>query len=126
MQEGVPVVAPRLNLWGEDATGDEVGVEGLVNELSAMPKNTSSSAGYSIVVVTPSHNYSDVVRAGELLMAEGGFEVVVPEVLIARLVANTQAKIDCPMPTGTWADQAGDLPKVHRDHGQPTLLTLTL
>jgi len=111
MQEGVPVVAPRLNLWGEGATGDEVGVEGLVNELSAMPKNTSLSAGYSIVVVTPSHNYSDVVRAGELLMAEGGFEVVVPEVLIARLVANTQAKIDCPMPTGTWADQAGDLPK---------------
>ena len=24
VHEGVPVVAPRLNLWGEDGAGDEV------------------------------------------------------------------------------------------------------
>mmetsp|Transcript_11659 Transcript_11659/g.20426 ORF Transcript_11659/g.20426 Transcript_11659/m.20426 type:complete len:324 (-) Transcript_11659:456-1427(-) len=78
MQQGVPVVAPRLNLWGEDASGDEVGVQGLVDELSTMPKNANLTSGYSIVVVTPSHNYSDVVRAGEMLMEQGGFEVSEP------------------------------------------------
>ena len=26
-------------------------------------------------------------------------------------MANTHGAIDCPMPTGAWADEAGDLPK---------------
>jgi|EP01046_Picozoa_sp_COSAG06_P043874 hypothetical protein len=38
-------------------------------------------------------------------------EVVLPEVLIERMAANTGRKQQCPMPSGAWADQAGDLPK---------------
>lgn len=53
MQEGVPVVAPRLNLWGEDTSGDEVGVQGLVNELSEMPKVDTFLHTFTIPKCTP-------------------------------------------------------------------------
>ena len=38
-------------------------------------------------------------------------EVVLPEVLIERMAANTGRKQQCPMPTGAWAEEADDLPK---------------
>ena len=40
-----------------------------------------------------------------------GFDVVLPEELIRRMVANTGGKQQCPMPSGRWADEAGNLPK---------------
>jgi hypothetical protein len=46
-----------------------------------------------------------------MLDADGGFDVVLPEELTRRLVANTKSKPQCPLPSGKWADQIGDLPK---------------
>merc|ERR1719282_1015395 len=110
-QNNKPIVGARMNLWRDGTKGDEVGVEGLVSELKAMPKNLSDPRSYSIVVVTPTHNYSDVARVGRLLADSGGFDVVLPEVLVDRLVMQTKAKRQCPMPTGPWSGVVGDLPK---------------
>ena len=107
-----PVVGARANLWGEATSGDRVSVEGLVAELKTLPKDVHDPNSYSIVVVNMgSHNYSDVVRATRLLEAAGGFDVVLPEVLIDRLVAHTHQKVTCPLPTGNWVHQCGNLPK---------------
>lgn len=38
-------------------------------------------------------------------------DIVLPEVLIERMTANTGRRQQCPLPTGAWAEQAGDLPK---------------
>ena len=57
------------------------------------------------------NNFSEVVEAAALLAADGGFEVVLPEVLVERLETNTNRRQQCPMPTGAWADAAGKLPK---------------
>eukprot|EP01052_Picozoa_sp_SAG31_P012166 SAG31_NODE_705_length_12695_cov_3.147007_4_plen_115_part_00 len=43
----------------------------------------------------------------------GGFEVVLPEVLIKRLIRNTGRKAQCPLPGGSWAAAAGDLPECY-------------
>ena len=101
-----------MNLWDGADSGDKVGVEGLVRELTALPKNVSDASAYSVVVVNMgSHNYSDVARAGRLLQAAGGIDVVLPEVLLQRLVARTAQQVTCPLPRGAWDEQCGDLPK---------------
>ena len=101
-----------MNLWDNADSGDKVGVEGLVRELTALPKNVSDASAYSVVVVNMgSHNYSDVARAGRLLQAAGGIDVVLPEVLLQRLVARTAQQVTCPLPRGAWDEQCGDLPK---------------
>jgi len=40
------VVGLRSCLWGDGKTGDMVGVEGLVNELKALPKDPSDPQSY--------------------------------------------------------------------------------
>eukprot|EP00940_MAST-03C_sp_MAST-3C-sp2_P002449 g2449.t1 len=105
-----PVVGLRLNMWDEAESGDKVGVDGLVHELSQLPKDRSDARAYSIVVVhMGSHNYSDVVRATEALHERGGFDVVLPETLLKRIAKN--AIPTCPMPFGEWSNVVGDLPK---------------
>lgn len=52
-----------------------------------------------------------IIETVQMLEADGGFEVVLPEVLARRVAANTGMKQQCPLPTGPWADEAGNLPK---------------
>ena len=107
-----PVVGARMNLWGNGFIGDKVGVSALVRELKTLPVDPSDAASYSIVVVNMgSHNYSDVVRAYDGLAAAGGFDVVLPEVLLHRLVQRTGKQVTCPLPSGLWGAVVGDLPK---------------
>merc|ERR1711977_89631 len=107
-----PIVGARMNLWDEGDSGDKLGVEALVRELGTLPKQRTDPNSYSVVVVNMgSHNYSDVVRAVRLLEQAGGFDVVLPEVLIHRLVTHTYGNVTCPLPRGPWGLQAGDLPK---------------
>ena len=109
-----PVVGARMNLWGEGQSGDEVGVEALVRELKTLPKDRSNPDAYSVIVVNMgSHNYSDVVRTVRMLESAGGFDIVLPEALIERLVTRTNRQTACPLPEGPWANQTivGDLPK---------------
>jgi hypothetical protein len=108
-----PVVGARLSLWGDDTSGDKVGVAGLVRELKSLPKDPTDPNGYSVVVSELGNNYTEILRAARLLEADGGFEVVLPEELVRRLVSKDYAagKQQCPMPTGPWGGQVGDLPK---------------
>jgi len=121
---GKPVVGARLNMWGDGTSGDEVGPEALVEELKAMPKDAADPRSYSIVAVTPSHSYADIAKAAQLLQEAGGFELLLPEKLIETLRANTNGRRQCPLPTGPWSDQCGDLPKcwLPRD-GESCILT---
>ena len=108
---GKPVVGLRYNLWGDAPSGDKVGVAGLVRQLKQLPKDPSDPRSYSVVVNELGNNFSEVVDAAALLVADGGFDVVLPEVLVQRLEAHTARRQQCPMPNGKWAAEAGDLPK---------------
>jgi hypothetical protein len=108
---GTPVVGLRSNLWGDATTGDKVGVAGLVRRLKQLPKDPSDPQSYSVVVSELGNNFSEIVQAAALLAADGGFDVVLPEVLVQRLEVNTNRRRQCPMPTGEWAAAAGPLPK---------------
>jgi hypothetical protein len=109
--QGKPVVGARLSLWGDDPTGDKVGVEGLVRQLKTLPKDPTDPNSYSVITSELGNNYTEIERAVRLLQADGGFDVVLPEVLLSRLTINTNKKETCAMPTGPWSSQCGDLPK---------------
>lgn len=110
-----PVVALRSCLWGTQDEGDKVGVPGLINELKKLPKDPADPRSYSIIDNQIGNDYEEVVEAARLLAEDGGFDLVLPEELIRRLVANTNRKQQCSLPTGLWADQIDaathDLPK---------------
>lgn len=108
---GTPVVGLRSNLWGDATSGDKVGVPGLVRNLRRLPKDPADPQSYSVVVNELGNNFSEVVEASALLAADDGFDVVTPEQLLSRLQTNTGQRQQCPMPTGRWAEQAGNLPK---------------
>merc|ERR1712146_25015 len=50
-----------------------------------------------------------IMETIDLLHEAGGFEIVLPEVLIQKL--RTMNQNQCPLPTGPWSEQAGNLPK---------------
>jgi hypothetical protein len=108
---GKPVVGTRLSLWGDATAGDKVGVDGLVAQLKTLPKDPSDPNSYSVVVSELGNGYAPLLRAATLLRQAGGFDVVLPETLMARLVERSSRRQQCPMPTGAWATQGGDLPK---------------
>merc|ERR1712196_612281 len=108
---GKPVVGARFSLWGDAMKGDKVGVEGLVKQLQTLPKDRSDPKSYSIVVSELGNNYTEIKRAVQQLEQVGGFEIVLPEILLSRLASDTQKKQTCPMPSGPWSTQVGDLPK---------------
>ena len=60
---GKPVIGARYSLWGENSrNSDMLGVDGLVNALEKLPKDSSSINGYSLIPVHVwSHAYSDAV-----------------------------------------------------------------
>ena len=106
-----PVVGVRLSLWGDEPSGAKVGVDGLVQELSLLPKDPNDPNSYSLVVSELGNGYAMLIEAAKRLELLGGFELVLPEVLIERLVQSTQRKQQCPMPSGPWSAACGDLPR---------------
>ena len=110
---GTLVIGGRVSLWGDDSfsTGDEtmLGVQGVADLLSTLPKDPTSPLSYSIIPVNAwSHNYSDVVATSRLLEAAGGFKVVSPELLVQLLAANTNASESCPLASGSWSESCLD------------------
>ncbi len=73
------MVGVRLSLWGDDLSGDKVGVQGLVNELKTLPKDPQDPNSYSIVLSELGNGYAKLVQAAKLLDEAGGFELVLPE-----------------------------------------------
>ena len=108
---GTPVVGLRKNLWGDGQSGDKLTPSALVRELQQLPKDPTDPQSYTLVVNELGNNYSEVVQTAQLLAADKGFDLVLPEELVRRLVTITHAKPQCPMPTGRWAGQVGVLPK---------------
>jgi hypothetical protein len=82
-----------------------------VKQLKQLPKDPTDPNSYSVIVSELGNNYTEIERAIRMLQADGGFDVVLPEELIKRLVANTNKKETCPMPSGPWGSECGDLPK---------------
>lgn len=83
-----------------------------MRELATLPKDAASPAGYSVVVVNMgSHGVADVVAATRAMETAGGFDVVLPEALVAKLVARTAGAVSCPMPSGPFGDEVGVLSK---------------
>ena len=61
---------------------------------------------YSVVVNEFGNSFESILNASKLLLADGGFDVVLPEELVSRLVKSTARKPRCPLPSGPWANQA--------------------
>jgi hypothetical protein len=110
-ENGKPVVGVRYSLWGNATSGVKVGVQGLVDGLRRLPKDPSDPNSYSIVLSELGNGYAELEEAAAALRAAGGFDLVLPEELMRRLVANTGARPSCPLPSGPWSSQCGDLPK---------------
>ena len=108
---GKPIVGARLSLWGDATSGDKVGVAGLVRALQTLPKDPADPNSYSVIVSELGNGYAELVNATRALEAVGGFEVVLPEVLLERLTSRTRRRAQCPLPTGAWSRECGDLPK---------------
>lgn len=110
-----PVVGLRSCIWpggGFPNDPDVTDVEGLVRDLEPLPKDPTDPQSYSIVLNQANGNgWGSIRNASRLLERLGGFEVVLPEVLVERMRDNTREKTQCPLPSGSWAEQAGDLPK---------------
>jgi len=80
-------------------------------ELQKLPKTPSDPAGYSVVIVTPSHDFSDILAAAQTLQADPSFLVTLPEQLLALLQTRTGGARQCPMAAGAWGNLVGELPK---------------
>ena len=99
-------------MWGGDpASRDKLEPKGLVEQLKLLPKNSSSPDSYTIVVNELGNGVEWIMETIDLLHEAGGFEIVLPEVLIQKLRTNTMNQNQCPLPTGPWSEQAGNLPK---------------
>ena len=84
---GKPVIGGRFNLWSPDFYD----VDGVVNALKSLPNmnDVTSSDGYTLIPVHAwSHNVEDVVSAVKQLEADGRFNVVLPDELVARVAKN--------------------------------------
>ena len=92
---GKLVVSGRYSLWGNATKGDMVGVEGMIANLKAMPKDPTSLDGYSLIPVHAwSHSYADVVALAQGLESAGGFDIVLPSELVKRIAQNVPSKRD--------------------------------
>ena len=67
-----PVVGLRTCLWGDGASGDKVGVDGLVRELKTMTKDPSDVGSYSIVVNEMGNSWDSILNASKALAEDGG------------------------------------------------------
>lgn len=91
-----PVIGGRYNLWGDGSNPSGPtfkNVTGLVDALLTLPRDPTTSYGYSLIPVHAwSHNVTDVRAVFEALQQQsgGGVEVVTPDVFVQRIVANVQ------------------------------------
>ena len=107
-----PIIGLRKNLWsGDPSSKDKLEPAELVKQMKLLPKDPTNPQSYTVVVNEFGEGLQTIAEAVQLLHADGGFEVVLPEELATRVVANTGSKQQCPLPTGPWADEAGNLPK---------------
>jgi hypothetical protein len=68
-----PVVGLRSCLWGNGKSGDKVGVDGLIRDLRALPKDPKDPQSYSIIVNEMGNGWNSIRNASEILMEDGGF-----------------------------------------------------
>ena len=73
-----PVVGLRTCLWGDGASGDKVGVDGLVRELKTMTKDPSDVGSYSIVVNEMGNSWDSILNASKALAEDGGKHARLP------------------------------------------------
>ena len=85
---GKPVVGLRSCLWGDGKSGDKVGVEGLIRDLHALPKDPSNPQSYSIIVNEMGNGWDSIRNASQILMEDGGF-VRCERVVVLRLLIET-------------------------------------
>ena len=109
---GTPVIGLRKNLWGGDPSSkDKLEPKELAEQLKLLPKNLSDPGSYTIVVNELGNGIASILETIALLDEAGGFEIVLPEVLVNKLTTNTKRKNQCPLASGPWSKQAGILPK---------------
>merc|ERR550537_1908959 len=87
---GKPVIGGRFNLWSPDFYD----VDDLVDALKGLPNmdDVTSSDGYTLIPVHAwSHSVEDIVSAVKQLEADGRFDVVLPDELVARVAKNVAA-----------------------------------
>jgi len=83
-----PVISGRYSLW-EEGSGDMCGVTSMISKLKAMPKDPSSSQGYSVIPVHAwSHDYNDVLAVAKGLAEAGNIDIVLPSELVRRYKEN--------------------------------------
>ena len=86
-------------------------VELHAEQLALLPKNVSNPDSYTVVVNELGNGIETILETIALLKKAGGFEIVLPEVLLQKLTTNTKSQKQCPLASGPWSEQAGDLPK---------------
>ena len=107
-----PVIGLRKNLWGGDPTSkDKLEPKELVEQLKVLSKNASDPSSYTIIVNELGNGIETILESISLMNAAGGFEIVLPEELVKRVVQYTKSKQQCPLAEGPWSQQAGNLPK---------------
>ena len=89
-----PVIGGRFNLWGNgnNPSGPTFkNVTGLINSILTLPRDPTSSNGYTLVPVHAwSHNVTDVrtVMEGLYAAAPNEIEVLPPDEFVQRIIAN--------------------------------------
>jgi hypothetical protein len=79
-----PVIGGRFQLW----TGVFDDPQQLVHDLSRQAADPTSAAGYSLIPVHVwTNTVADVVAVAEQLAALGGFEILLPDAFVAKIVA---------------------------------------
>jgi len=98
---GKPAIGGRISLWGQSKAGcndctcqdvDAV-VQHIKTHMQSYASSTvlSSPDAYSLIPVHAwTHSYADVVRAAQLLTAQGDIEVVTPAALVQRFIDNVK------------------------------------
>ena len=111
-----PVVGLRTCLWGDGASGDKVGVDGLVRELKTMTKDPSDVGSYSIVVNEMGNSWDSILNASKALAEDGGKHARLP---LLGACCRCSVRVSSPAKTGRHG-QRSRVP----DEGRPAILLL--
>ena len=90
---------------------DRLSPHGLLRALKTLPKDTRDPNAYSVIVSELGNGVREIAEAARQLQAAGGFEVVLLEDLVSKLVKETGHRQQCPLPSGPWSRACGDLPR---------------
>ena len=95
-KNGKPVIGGRANLWGDgsgNSCGHQCNPQQIVDLLLAQSRDPTSPEGYSLIPVHAwSHGVNDTLFIAQELQrrAGGAVQVVTPDVLVARIIANVK------------------------------------